>query len=94
MIIAIRGSEDLILASPKISLPEPYCTCTGQRKSFSIFLCSSKCHYSQKTSPEFYVAETSSDDKRAFNIAVVATGPTLSILLARILSGVVANYTS
>ena len=40
------------------------------------------------------VAETSTDDKRAFNIAIVATGPTLGILLARILSGVVANYTS
>ena len=40
------------------------------------------------------VAETSSDENRAFNIAIVATGPTLGILLARILSGVVANYTS
>lgn len=40
------------------------------------------------------VAELSTPDKRAFNISIVATGPTLGILLARILSGLVANYTS
>ena len=40
------------------------------------------------------VAETSTDKQRPFNISIVATGPTLGILLARILSGVVANYTS
>lgn len=39
------------------------------------------------------VAELSTDDTRAFNISIVATGPTLGILLARILSGIVANYT-
>ena len=40
------------------------------------------------------VAELSSPEKRAFNISIVGAGPTLGILLARILSGVVTNYTS
>ena len=40
------------------------------------------------------VSELSTDDNRAFNISIVAAGPTLGIMLARILSGVVANYTS
>ena len=39
------------------------------------------------------VAELSTDENRAFNISIVATGPTLGILLARILSGIVADYT-
>jgi predicted MFS family arabinose efflux permease len=39
------------------------------------------------------VAELSTDANRASNISIVATGPTLGILLARILSGIVANYT-
>ena len=39
------------------------------------------------------VAELSTPEKRAFNISIVATGPTLGILLARILSGIVTNYT-
>lgn len=40
------------------------------------------------------VSELSPPDRRAFNISIVGAGPTLAILLARILSGVVANYTS
>jgi predicted MFS family arabinose efflux permease len=40
------------------------------------------------------VAELSSPEKRAFNISIVGAGPTLGILLARILSGIVTNYTS
>ncbi|KAK5313544.1 hypothetical protein LTR93_010848 [Exophiala xenobiotica] len=40
------------------------------------------------------VAELSSSDTRAFNISIVGAGPTLAILLARILSGIVANYIS
>ncbi|OAP56023.1 hypothetical protein AYL99_10175 [Fonsecaea erecta] len=40
------------------------------------------------------VAELSHPEKRAFNISIVSAGPTLAILLARILSGIVANYTS
>lgn len=38
------------------------------------------------------VAELSEPEKRAFNIGIVGMGPTMSILLARILSGIVANY--
>lgn len=38
------------------------------------------------------VAELSTAENRAFNISIVAVGPTLGILLARILSGIVANY--
>lgn len=40
------------------------------------------------------VAELSTPENRAFNISIVATGPTMGILLARILSGLVANFTS
>ena len=40
------------------------------------------------------VAEMSSSERRAFNLSIVGTGPTLGILLARILSGIVTNYTS
>lgn len=40
------------------------------------------------------VAELSTPANRAFNISIVAAGPTFGILLARILSGIVANYTS
>jgi predicted MFS family arabinose efflux permease len=40
------------------------------------------------------VAELSTLEKRAFNISIVGAGPTLGILLARILSGIVTNYTS
>ncbi|KAK5085190.1 hypothetical protein LTR05_004469 [Lithohypha guttulata] len=40
------------------------------------------------------VAELSPPEKRAFNISIVAAGPTFGILLARILAGIVANYTS
>lgn len=40
------------------------------------------------------VAELSTPEKRAFNISIVAAGPTFGILLARILSGIVANYTA
>jgi len=40
------------------------------------------------------VAELSPPEKRAYNISIVSGGPTLGILLARILSGVVTNYTS
>jgi predicted MFS family arabinose efflux permease len=40
------------------------------------------------------VAELSKDESRAFNISIVATGPTFGILLARILSGIVTQYTS
>jgi predicted MFS family arabinose efflux permease len=39
------------------------------------------------------VAELSTPEKRAFNLSIVAAGPTLGILLARILSGIVTNYT-
>ena len=40
------------------------------------------------------VAELSPPETRAFNISIVGAGPTLGILLARILSGIVTNYTS
>lgn len=40
------------------------------------------------------VAELSPPEQRAFNISIIAQGPTMAILLARILSGIVANYTS
>jgi predicted MFS family arabinose efflux permease len=40
------------------------------------------------------VAEMSSPERRAFNLSIVGAGPTLGILLARILSGIVTNYTS
>lgn len=40
------------------------------------------------------VSELSNDTNRAFNISIVAVGPTFGILLARILSGIVANYTA
>ena len=40
------------------------------------------------------VAELSTPEKRAVNISIVAAGPTFGILLARILSGIVADYTS
>jgi predicted MFS family arabinose efflux permease len=40
------------------------------------------------------VSELSSDSDRAFNLSIVGTGPTLGILLARILSGVIADFTS
>ena len=40
------------------------------------------------------VSELSTDKNRAFNISIVAVGPTFGILLARILSGIVANYTA
>ena len=40
------------------------------------------------------VAEISSPERRAFNLSIVSAGPTLGILLARILSGIVTNYTS
>jgi predicted MFS family arabinose efflux permease len=40
------------------------------------------------------VSELSTDKNRAFNISIVAMGPTFGILLARILSGIVATYTS
>ena len=40
------------------------------------------------------VSELSTPENRAFNLSIVATGPTLGILLARILSGIVTNYTS
>ena len=39
------------------------------------------------------VAELSTPENRAFNISIVGAGPTLGILLARILSGIVTNYT-
>ncbi len=40
------------------------------------------------------VAELSSPERRAFSLSIVGAGPTLGILLARILSGIVTNYTS
>lgn len=40
------------------------------------------------------VAELAPAETRAFNISIVGAGPTMAILLARILSGIVANYTS
>jgi predicted MFS family arabinose efflux permease len=40
------------------------------------------------------VSELSSPSQRAFNLSIVGTGTRLGILLARILSGIVANYTS
>jgi predicted MFS family arabinose efflux permease len=40
------------------------------------------------------VAELAPPETRAFNISIVGAGPTLGILLARILSGIVTNYTS
>ncbi|KAK5062723.1 hypothetical protein LTR84_004797 [Exophiala bonariae] len=40
------------------------------------------------------VSELSSPSQRAFNLSIVGTGPTFGILLARILSGIVANYTN
>lgn len=40
------------------------------------------------------VAELSTSETRAFNISIIGAGPTLAILVARILSGIVANYTS
>ena len=40
------------------------------------------------------VSELSTDANRATNISIVAMGPTLAILLARILSGIVANWVS
>jgi predicted MFS family arabinose efflux permease len=40
------------------------------------------------------VAELSTPENRAFNLSIVAAGPTLGILLARILSGIVTDYTS
>ena len=40
------------------------------------------------------VAELSPPDKRAFNLSIVSAGPTLGILLARILSGVVTDFTT
>jgi predicted MFS family arabinose efflux permease len=39
------------------------------------------------------VSSLSTPERRAFNLSIVGTGPTLGILLARILSGVVAQYT-
>ena len=39
------------------------------------------------------VSELSTDDNRAANISIVAAGPTLGIMLARVLAGVVANFT-
>jgi predicted MFS family arabinose efflux permease len=40
------------------------------------------------------VAELSTPETRAFNLSIVSAGPTLGILIARILSGIVTNYTS
>lgn len=40
------------------------------------------------------VAELAPPEKRAFAISIVGTGPTMAILLARILAGIVANYTA
>lgn len=40
------------------------------------------------------ISEPSSPSQGAFNSSIVDTGPTLGIHLARILSSVVANYTS
>lgn len=40
------------------------------------------------------VAELAPPEKRAVSISIVGTGPTLAILLARILSGIVAQYTA
>jgi predicted MFS family arabinose efflux permease len=56
------------------------------------FLSSSFTGVSQVMLP--LVAELSTDENRAFNISIVATGPTFGILLARILSGIVTQYTS
>lgn len=39
------------------------------------------------------VSELSPPEKRAFNLSIVGIGPTLGVLLARILAGVVAQYT-
>lgn len=40
------------------------------------------------------VAELSTPETRAFNLSIVSAGPTLGILIARILSGIVTHYTS
>jgi predicted MFS family arabinose efflux permease len=38
------------------------------------------------------VAELSTPERRALSISIVGTGPSLAILLARILSGIITNY--